>query len=135
VPRRIQLTPRTLAFAIALATAPGMAMAQATAKVCPLGAFVCPVVQNGFALCKKNDLLNFYVPGLPTTGDRDATPAQVTGDHFSSPDSNVFHVSGDASLQRLDQLLRADDITTPPNSTRPATCAIRSAACCSRPTA
>ncbi|HET7930288.1 MAG TPA: LPS assembly protein LptD [Rhodanobacteraceae bacterium] len=118
MPRRIQLTPRTLAFAIALATAPGMAMAQATAKVCPLGAFVCPVVQNGFALCKKNDLLNFYVPGLPTTGDRDATPAQVTGDHFSSPDSNVFHVSGDASLQRLDQLLRADDITYNHDSTQ-----------------
>ncbi|HET7562669.1 MAG TPA: LPS assembly protein LptD [Rhodanobacteraceae bacterium] len=111
MPRRIKLTPRTLAFAITLAAAPGMAMAQATTDVCPLGAFVCPVVQNGFALCKKNDLLNFYVPGLPTTGDRDATPAQVTGDHFNSPDSNVFHISGNASLQRLDQLLRADDLT------------------------
>jgi len=105
------LTPRALAFAITLAVAPGMALAQASADVCPLGAFTCPVVKNDFALCKKNDLLNFYEPGLPTEGDRDASPSQVYGDRFSSPDSNLFHLSGNSSLQRLDQLLRADDLT------------------------
>ncbi|MGH8124978.1 MAG: LPS-assembly protein LptD [Rhodanobacteraceae bacterium] len=112
MPRRLKpLTPRTVAFAIALAAAPGMAMAQTGADICPLGTFACPVVKDGFALCKKNDLLNFYVPGLPMTGDRDASPAQVHGEHFSSPDSNIFHLSGDTSLQRLDQLLRADSLT------------------------
>ncbi|WHZ20801.1 MAG: LPS-assembly protein LptD [Rhodanobacteraceae bacterium] len=112
MPRRTKpLTPRTLAFAIALAAAPGMAAAQSGANVCPLGAFACPVVKNDFALCKKNDLLNFYVPGLPTEGNREASPAQVYGDKFSSPDSNLFHLSGHTSLQRLDQLLRADDLT------------------------
>ena len=105
------LTPRALAFAIALATAPGMALAQNSADVCPLGAFVCPVVKNDFALCKKNDLLNFYVPGLPTEGNREASPAQVYGDRFSSPDSNLYHLAGNTSLQRLDQLLRADSLT------------------------
>ncbi|HEX5353027.1 MAG TPA: LPS assembly protein LptD [Rhodanobacteraceae bacterium] len=112
MPRRPKpLTPRALAFAIALAAAPGMAMAQTGADVCPLGTFVCPVVKDGFALCKKNDLLDFYVPGLPTSGDRDASPAQVHGEHFSSPDSNIFHLSGNTSLQRLDQLLRTDTLT------------------------
>ena len=71
------LTPRALAFAITLAAAPGMAVAQAGADACPLGAFVCPVVKNDFALCRKNDLLDFYEPGLPTEGNREASPAQV----------------------------------------------------------
>jgi LPS-assembly protein len=105
------LTPRALAFAITLAVAPGVALAQSSADVCPLGAFSCPVVKNDFALCKKNDLLDFYQPGLPTEGDRDTSPAQVQGDRFSSPDSNLFHLDGNASLQRLDQLLRSDDLT------------------------
>jgi LPS-assembly protein len=105
------LTPRALAFAIALAAAPGMALAQNSTDVCPLGMLTCPVVKNDFALCKKNDLLDFYVPGLPTQGDREASPSQVYGDSFSSPDSNIFHLSGNASLQRLDQLLRADSLT------------------------
>jgi LPS-assembly protein len=105
------LTPRALAFAITLAVAPGIALAQGSADVCPLGAFTCPVVKNDFALCRKNDLLNFYEPGLPTEGNREASPAQVYGDRFSSPDSNLFHLSGNTALQRLDQLLRADSLT------------------------
>ncbi|HEX7370747.1 MAG TPA: LPS assembly protein LptD [Rhodanobacteraceae bacterium] len=112
MPRRsLSPTPRALAFAITLAVAPGMALAQSSADVCPLGAFTCPVVKNDFALCKKNDLLDFYVPGLPTEGNREASPAQVYGDKFSSPDSNIFHLNGNTSLQRLDQLLRADSLT------------------------
>ncbi len=119
MPRRSKpLTPRALTFAIALAAAPGMAAAQAHADVCPLGAFVCPVVKNDFALCKKNDLLDFYVPGLPTEGDRAASQAQVYGDRFSSPDSDIFHLSGHTSLQRLDQLLRADSLTYNADTTR-----------------
>lgn len=109
--RPLPLTPRALAFAITLAVAPGMALAQGSADTCPLGAFTCPVVKNDFALCRKNDLLNFYEPGLPTTGNREASPAQVYGDRFSSPDSNLFHLSGNTALQRLDQLLRADSLT------------------------
>jgi LPS-assembly protein len=112
VPRRSKpLTPRTLAFAIALAAAPGSVLAQGSANVCPLGAFVCPVVKNNFALCRKNDLLDFYDADLPRTGDRDATPWQIDADRFSSPDGNLFHLSGNASLQRLDQLLRADSLS------------------------
>ena len=105
------LTPRAVAFAITLAVAPGMALAQGSAETCPLGAFTCPVVKNDFALCRKNDLLNFYEPGLPTEGNRETSPAQVYGDRFSSPDSKRFHLAGNTALQRLDQLLRADSLT------------------------
>ncbi len=105
------LTPRAVAFAITLAVAPGMALAQGSADTCPLGAFTCPVVKNDFALCRKNDLLNFYEPGLPTEGNRETSPAQVYGDRFSSPDSKRFHLAGNTALQRLDQLLRADSLT------------------------
>ncbi len=105
------LTPRALAFAIAMAAAPGSVLAQTKAGVCPLGAFVCPVIKNDFALCRKNDLLDFYVPGLPSEGDRDTTPWQIRADRFSSPDSTTFRLSGDVALQRLDQLLRSDSLT------------------------
>ncbi len=111
------LTPRALAFAIALAAAPGMALAQSGANVCPLGAFTCPVVKHDFALCKKNDLLDFYVPGLPTTGNRATSPSQAYGDRVSSPDSNIFHLTGNASLQQLDRLLRANSLTYNANTT------------------
>ncbi|HET9836218.1 MAG TPA: putative LPS assembly protein LptD, partial [Rhodanobacteraceae bacterium] len=103
------LTPRALAFAIALAVLPATAAVAQTAKlVCPLGAFTCPSNRNDFSLCKKNDLLDFYVPGLPTTGDTSQAVSDMQADRLESPDSNVFHLLGDVRLQRLDQLLRAD---------------------------
>lgn len=109
--RSIPLTPRELAFAIALVIAPGTAAVAQTAKiVCPLGAFTCPKDKNDYSLCKKNDLLDFYVPGLPTTGDASQSVSDVNADRLESPDSNVFHLYGDVRLQRLDQLLRADRV-------------------------
>ncbi|MGN6312373.1 MAG: LPS-assembly protein LptD, partial [Rhodanobacteraceae bacterium] len=106
------LTPRALAFAIALAVLPAAAaVAQTTTQyVCPLGAFTCPHQKNDYSLCKKNDLLDFYVPGLPTTGDASQAVSDVQADRLESPDSNVFHLYGDVRLQRLDELLHADRI-------------------------
>ena len=105
------LTPRALAFAIALAVLPAAAaVAQTTSLVCPLGAFTCPRDKNDYSLCKKNDLLDFYVAGLPTTGDVSQAVSDVQADRLESPDSNVFHLYGDVRLQRLDELLRADRI-------------------------
>jgi LPS-assembly protein len=102
---------------MALIVAHGAVAAQPGASVCPLGTFVCPVVKNNFALCKKNELLDFYVPGLPQTGNRKTAPIQVQGNRFSSPDSNTFHISGHAALERLDQLLRANSLTWDRNTT------------------
>jgi LPS-assembly protein len=103
--------PRALVLAIALSALPAVAaVAQTASVVCPLGAFTCPKTKNDFSLCKKNDLLDFYVPGLPTTGDASLSPSDVQADRAESPDSNIFHLYGDVRLQRLDQLLRADRV-------------------------
>jgi LPS-assembly protein len=113
VPRQPSpLTPRALAFAIALAVLPAAAaVAQTTTQyVCPLGAFVCPHQKDDYSLCKKNDLLDFYVPGLPTTGDASQAMSDVQADRLESPDSNFFQLYGDVRLQRLDELLRADRV-------------------------
>lgn len=112
MPRRpVMPKPRALVVAVALSALPAaMAVAQDARVVCPLGAFTCPHQKNDFSLCRKNDLLDFYVPGLPTTGDPSLSPSDVLADHVESPDSNVYHLFGDVRLQRLDQLLRADRI-------------------------
>ncbi|HEY3519885.1 MAG TPA: LPS assembly protein LptD [Rhodanobacteraceae bacterium] len=103
--------PRALAFAVALVALPAAAaVAQTSGVVCPLGAFTCPRQHDDFSLCRKNDLLDFYVPGLPTTGDASLSPSDMQADRAESPDSNVFHLYGDVRLQRLDQLLRADRV-------------------------
>jgi len=119
VPRRpLSPKPRALAFAIALVALPAAAaVAQGSKIVCPLGAFTCPKVKNDFSLCKKNDLLDFYVPGLPTTGDASLSTSEAQADRVESPDSNVFHLYGDVRLQRLDQLLRADRVDYTQDST------------------
>lgn len=107
--RSLPLTPRALAFATALAVLPATAaLAQTKQIVCPLGAFSCPRGNTDYSLCKKNDLLDFYVAGLPDTGDPSQAVSNVQGDRLESPDSNVFHLYGDVRLQRLDQLLRAE---------------------------
>ena len=108
--RSCSLTPRALSIAVLLCLAAPALAQEASKAVCPLGAFTCPRNHNDFSLCHKNDLLDFYVPGLPTEGNRALAPERVNGDRLESPDSNVFHLYGDASLQRLDQLLRADRI-------------------------
>ncbi|HXS73931.1 MAG TPA: LPS assembly protein LptD [Rhodanobacteraceae bacterium] len=116
--RSTTLTPRTLAFAIAMAVLPATAaVAQSEKIVCPLGAFTCPRDKNDFSLCKKNDLLDFYVSGLPTTGDASQAVSDVRADRLESPDSNVFHLYGDVRLQRLDQLLRAEHVDYTEDST------------------
>ena len=111
-PRRPQPPkPRAIALAVALTALPAMAaVAQTSGVVCPLGAFTCPLRHDDFSLCRKNDLLDFYVPGLPPTGDASLSPSDVQADRAESPDSNVFHLYGDVRLQRLDQLLRADRV-------------------------
>jgi len=61
-------------------------------------------------MCKKNDLLDFYVAGLPTEGDRSLVPAKADANAVKSTDDKHYLFEGDAELSRLDQLLRADRI-------------------------
>ena len=61
-------------------------------------------------MCDKNDLLDFYVAGLPTEGDRSTTPAHAEANSTQSTDAQHYVFEGDAQILRLDQLLRADKI-------------------------
>ena len=77
---------------------------------CPLGVIKCPKRPVDWSMCMKNDLLDIYVPGLPTEGDRSAVNATADANRVSSTDAKHYLFEGDAQLGRFDQLLRADTI-------------------------
>ncbi len=87
------------------------------APACPIGVYRCPKKADDFSLCKPSALLEFYEPGLPTTGDREAAPADMQADRFDSSDSKKYLLTGHARLQRVDQLLQGDRLSYDSNST------------------
>jgi LPS-assembly protein len=102
---------------IALPAAPAFAVdAQATtaadtAPACPVGVLVCPKPKVSFAACKRNDLLDFYTPGLPPAGDRASAPTDLVGHKFTQTDRTHERVEGDVEMRKLDALLKADVVT------------------------
>jgi LPS-assembly protein len=111
-PRRLALV-LTLPFAFAQIAAAADADADADAPVCPVGVLKCPKPKRAdeFAACKRNDLLDFYQPGLPAAGDASSAPTNLDARRISATDSSHYRLEGDVELQRLNQLLRADTIT------------------------
>lgn len=108
---------RLLAAAIFIALA---AVAQAKdddAPNCPVGVFKCPAKPISWDMCTKSDLLDFYVPDLPTTGDRASVPRDASALKVSSPDNSHYVLEGQAQIKQLDLLLRADKITYDTDST------------------
>lgn len=101
-----------LALCLAIGIVSG-ARAQSAMPACPVGVLICPKPAKAetFALCKRNALLDFYTPGLPTTGERTAIASDVSAQKISSTDSTHYLLDGDVQMQRLDQLLRADTLT------------------------
>lgn len=81
-----------------------------SAPSCPLGVLKCPKKPIDYSMCRKNDLLDFYVAGLPTEGERGDFPANASANAVRSTDEKHYQFEGDAELKRLDQLLRADEI-------------------------
>ncbi len=109
---------RLLATTLALAIAQG-ALAQDVSPACPVGVLICPkpARTNLFAMCKRNALLDFYTPGLPTEGDRSKVAADVSARKVESTDGSHYRLDGDVRMQRLDQLLRSDFLTYDTNTT------------------
>ncbi len=101
-----------LAVVLALALAQQV-IAQGEPPACPVGVLICPkpARANQFAMCKRNALLDFYTPGLPTTGDRKTIASDVSAQKVSSSDNAHYLLEGDVQMQRLDQLLRTDTLT------------------------
>jgi len=83
------------------------------ATVCPVGVLKCPKrsKKTEYALCKRNDLLDFFVPGLPTSGDRGTVASDLSARKVSSTDAKHYLLEGEVQLQRLDQLVRADTLS------------------------
>ena len=70
----------------------------------------CPKRPIDWSMCKKSDLLDFYVAGLPAEGDRSSVNASADANAVHSTDAQHYIFEGDAAISRLDQLLRADTI-------------------------
>lgn len=105
-PRRCRLVAAVAcAFAAPLAGA-----AEVAGPGCPVGVVACPDKPPDFSMCPKGDLLDFFVPGLPTRGDRDATPTEFAARTIRAQGESYSVFTGDAEIRRHDQLLRADTI-------------------------
>lgn len=78
---------------------------------CPVGVFKCPQKPISWEMCSKSDLLDFYVPDLPTTGDRSSVPRDASALKVTSPDKSHYVLEGEAQIKQLDLLLHADRIT------------------------
>ncbi len=87
-------------------------------SVCPLGAFTCAPRPVSYAMCKRNDLLEFYQSGLPEDEmGRPTATTHVAAVHADSSNPRVYKLDGRVRLRRYDQLLRADHATYNDNST------------------
>ena len=93
------------------------AWATDVAPNCPIGTLSCSTPALNFSLCRKNDLLDFHVADLPTSGERALADTEIRGRQTQSADGELFVLEGDASIQQLDQLIRADRFSYARSST------------------
>lgn len=107
---------RVLPFLLALAPTVPVSAAEAgdaagAAPICPVGVLECPKPRNPYRACKRNDLLDFFTPGLPPAGDRSQAPTDLVAHKVRQPDRTHEQLEGDVELRRLDALLKADFLT------------------------
>ncbi|MGC1547373.1 MAG: LPS assembly protein LptD [Rhodanobacter sp.] len=120
-PKLRHLPPRRLlAVAAALALISGQVDASSagkkpkasydgTERTCPLGTFICPPRPDNFALCRPNDLLEFYDPTLTKDKTLRATAnTYAWAEHVDSSDQTVYHLMGRVKIDRADQRIQAD---------------------------
>lgn len=87
------------------------AQGEPVGPVCPVGVYHCAKHADPWRLCKRNDLLNFFTPGLPASGDRSKAVTDISARKVSRSDSDHSLLDGEVWMQKLDQLLRADHAT------------------------
>jgi LPS-assembly protein len=83
----------------------------APAPACPVGVIRCPKPVDPFAKCKRNDLLDFFTPGLPPAGDRSKAQTVADADKVTRTDTTHDLLEGSVRMQRLDALLQADAVS------------------------
>ncbi len=112
VPTRPALLQQRLLVSALLISLAAVAHAKDdSAPDCPVGVFHCAKKPVSFEMCGKNDLLDVYVAGLPTTGDRASAPRDASALKVHATDKTHYVLEGDAKIQQLDLFLHADKIT------------------------
>ena len=112
VPTRPALLQQRLLVSALLISLAAVAHAKDdSAPDCPVGVFHCAKKPVSFEMCGKNDLLDVYVAGLPTTGDRASAPRDASALKVHASDKTHYVLEGDAKIQQLDLFLHADKIT------------------------
>ncbi len=101
-----------LALSLVLFDASAATLAQGADALCPLGARDCARPRYNYSQCRRNDLLDFYVPGLPVAdrATRAKLPVQIHAAAASSSDGEHYQLSGHVHLARGDQLLQAPSV-------------------------
>src|SRR5262249_11736437 len=95
---------RRLFPALPLFFAVGIAQADdAPGPSCPLGVIKCPKRPVDWSMCHKNDLMDTYVMGLPTEGDRGSVNATADANSVSSTDAQHYVFEGEVKFLRYDQ--------------------------------
>ena len=91
---------RCLALAVLLAL-PALAPAadDDAAAQCQIGVLKCAKKPTDWGMCGKNDLLDFYVAGLPVEGDRNAAERSINALKVSSTDKNHYTLEGKAEIR------------------------------------
>ena len=82
-----------------------------TQYTCPAGVLRCAAPKNEYGKCKRNDLLDFFVPGLPPAGDRSTAQTLADANKVTWLDKTHAQLEDDVRMQRLDALLRTDFLT------------------------
>jgi len=109
----LRLLPLLLMFALAEPASAQTAVIAPSANQysCPAGVMHCVVKKNDFGKCKRNDLLDFFVPGLPPAGDRSKAQSLADANKVTWVDKTHAQLEDDVRMQRLDALLRTDFLT------------------------
>jgi len=113
--RHLSLRPLPLLLLVAMAEPVSAQVAviapSTTQTTCPAGVMRCIAPKNDYGKCKRNDLLDFFVAGLPPAGDRSKAQSTADANKVTWTDKNHAQLEDDVRMQRLDALLRTDFLT------------------------
>lgn len=89
-----------------------MALAQDTGLSCTPGTPGCAKPRYDYSQCRKNDLMDFYDPGLPKVdrATREGLPVQIRTVRADSSDGDHYQLRDHVRIQRGDQLLQAPEV-------------------------
>ncbi len=109
----LRLLPLLLMHALAEPAAAQTAVIapSSTQYSCPAGVMRCLAPKNEYGKCKRNDLLDFFTPGLPPAGDRSQAQTLADANKVTWIDKTHARLEDNVQMQKLDALLKTDFLT------------------------